>query len=153
MGGYKVRADIDEFYIARVNTGQEGSVDINGKEYRLIVKKVFPEVTNGRFQVDMYFKNDKAPDNLRRGQTLQIRLELGDLTKTLLLARGGFYQKTGGQWVFVVDASGDYAVKREIKLGRQNPDYFEVLSGLKTGDKVVTSSYDTYGDIDKLVLK
>ena len=153
LGDYKVRADIDEFYIARVNTGQEGSVEINGKEYRLVVKKVFPEVTNGRFQVDMVFKNDKAPDNLRRGQTLQIRLELGDLTKTLLLARGGFYQKTGGQWVFVVDPSGDYAVKRQIKLGRQNPDYFEVLDGLKPGEKVITSSYDTYGDIDKLVLK
>jgi HlyD family secretion protein len=153
LDGYKVRAEIDEFYISRVNNGQEGSVEINGKDYRLVVKKVFPEVTNGRFQVDMYFKNDKAPTNLRRGQTLQIRLELGDLTKTLLLARGGFYQKTGGQWVFVVDPSGNNAVKRDIKLGRQNPDYFEVLDGLKAGDKVVTSSYDTYGDIDKLVLK
>ena len=153
LNDYKVRAEIDEFYISRVNDGQEGSADINGTEYRLVVKKVFPEVTNGRFQVDMYFKNDKAPANLRRGQTLQIRLELGDLTKTLLLARGGFYQKTGGQWVYVVDPSGDYAVKRQIKLGRQNPDYFEVLEGLKPGEKVVTSSYDTYGDIDKLVLK
>jgi HlyD family secretion protein len=153
LNDYKVRADIDEFYIARVNVGEEGSVDINGNEYRLVVKKVFPEVTNGKFQVDMIFKNDKAPDNLRRGQTLQIRLELGALTKTLLLARGGFYEKTGGQWVFVVDPSGNYAVKRQIKLGRQNPDYFEVLEGLKPGEKVVTSSYDTYGDVDKLVLK
>ena len=153
LNDYKVRAEIDEFYISRVNDGQEGSTDINGTEYRLVVKKVFPEVNNGRFQVDMYFKDGKAPDNLRRGQTLQIRLELGALTKTLLLARGGFYQKTGGQWVFVVDPSGNYAVKREIKLGRQNPDYFEVLEGLKPGEKVVTSSYDTYGDIDKLVLK
>lgn len=153
IDGYKVRADIDEFYIARVNTGQEGSVDINGKAYRLVVKKVYPEVSNGRFQVDMIFKDDKAPINLRRGQTLQIRLELGDLTKTLLLSRGGFYQKTGGQWVFVVDQSSNNAVKRDIKLGRQNPDYFEVLDGLKPGEKVVTSSYDTYGDIDKLVLK
>lgn len=153
LNDYKVRADIDEFYISRVNTGQEGSVEINGKDYRLVVMKVFPEVTNGRFQVDMVFKNGKAPDKLRRGQTLQIRLELGDLTKTLLLSRGGFYQKTGGQWVFVVDPSGDYATKRQIKLGRQNPDYFEVLEGLKPGEKVVTSSYDTYGDIDKLVLK
>jgi HlyD family secretion protein len=153
LNDYKVRAEIDEFYISRVNDGQEGSADINGTEYRLVVKKVFPEVTNGRFQVDMYFKNDKAPANLRRGQTLQIRLELGDLTKTLLLARGGFYQKTGGQWVYVVDPSGNYAVKRQIKLGRQNPDYFEVLEGLKPGEKVVTSSYDTYGDIDRLVLK
>lgn len=153
LNDYKVRAEIDEFYISRVNTGQEGSVDINGKEYRLVIKKVFPEVTNGKFQVDMIFKNDKAPEKLRRGQTLQIRLELGDLTKTLLLARGGFYQKTGGQWVFVVDPSGNNAVKQQIKLGRQNPDYFEVLDGLKPGDKVITSSYDTYGDIDKLVLK
>jgi len=153
LDGYKVRADIDEFYISRVNTGQEGSVDINGKEYRLVVKKVFPEVTNGRFQVDMFFKDNVAPSKLRRGQTLQIRLELGDLTKTLLLSRGGFYQKTGGQWVYVVDPAGNYAVKRQIKLGRQNPDFFEVLDGLQPGDKVVTSSYDTYGDIDKLVFK
>ena len=153
LNDYKVRADIDEFYISRVNTGQEGSVEINGKEYQLVVKKVFPEVTNGRFQVDMVFKNDKAPNNLRRGQTLQIRLVLSDLTKALLLPRGGFYQKTGGQWVFVVDPSGNYAEKRQIKLGRQNPDYYEVLDGLKSGEKVVTSSYDTYGDIDKLVLK
>ena len=153
IDGYKVRADIDEFYIARINTGQEGSVDINGKTYRLVVKKVFPEVSNGRFQVDMLFKNDKSPPNLRRGQTLQIRLELGDLTKTLLLSRGGFYQKTGGQWVFVVDGSGNTAVKRAIKLGRQNPDYFEVLSGLKPGDKVITSSYDNFGDVDKLIIK
>ncbi|MEJ2196580.1 MAG: HlyD family efflux transporter periplasmic adaptor subunit, partial [Ignavibacteriaceae bacterium] len=97
---YKVRADIDEFYISRINVGQEGSVDINGKEFRLVVKKVYPEVTNGRFQVDMLFKNDKFPANLRRGQTLQIKLELGTLTKTLLLDRGGFYQRTGGQWIF-----------------------------------------------------
>ena len=90
----------------------------------------------------MFFKNNKTPEKLRRGQTLQIRLELGDLTKTLLLSRGGFYQKTGGQWVYLVDASGNSAVKRQIKLGRQNPDYFEVLDGLKPGDKVVTSSYD-----------
>ena len=153
LDGFRVRADIDEFYIARVNTGQEGSVDINRKAYRLVVKKVYPEVSNGRFQVDMVFKDDKAPVKLRRGQTLQIRLELGDLTKTLLLSRGGFYQKTGGQWVFVVEQSGSNAVKRNIKLGRQNPNYFEVLDGLKPGEKVVTSSYDTYGDIDKLVLK
>ncbi len=152
LDGYKVRADIDEFYIARVVKGLHATVDVDGNEYKLIVKKVFPEVKNGKFQVDMEF-DGKTPDDLRRGQTLQIRLQLSERTKALLLARGGFYQKTGGQWVFVLNSSGTEAVKRNISLGRQNPDYFEVLSGLKPGDKVVTSSYDNFGDADKLILK
>jgi HlyD family secretion protein len=152
MDGFKVRADIDEFYIARVAKGLHATADIDGKDFKLVITKVFPEVKNGKFQVDMDF-DGKVPDGIRRGQTLQIRLQLSERTKALLLARGGFYQKTGGQWVFVINQSGDAAVKREISLGRQNPDYFEVLSGLKPGDKVVTSSYDNFGDVDKLILK
>ncbi len=152
MDGYKVRADIDEFYIARVVKGLHATVDIDGKEYKLIVLKVFPEVKDGKFQVDMSFVGP-VPDGIRRGQTLQIRLQLSERTKALLLPRGGFYQKTGGQWVFVINSSGTEAVKRTISLGRQNPDYFEVLSGLKPGDKVVTSSYDNFGDVDKLEIK
>lgn len=152
MDGFKVRADIDEFYIARVVKGLKATVDIDGKDYNLVVSKVFPEVKDGKFQVDMNFEG-AVPGGIRRGQTLQIRLQLSDRTKALLLARGGFYQKTGGQWVYVLNKSGSEAVKRNISLGRQNPDYFEVMSGLKPGDKVVTSSYDNFGEVDKLIIK
>ncbi len=152
LDGYKVRAEIDEFYIARVSRDLHATTDIDGKEYKLIIRKVYPEVKSGKFEVDMDF-DGKTPDGIRRGQTLQIRLQLSDRTKALLLARGGFYQKTGGQWVFVLNKSGSEAVKRNISLGRQNPDYFEVLTGLKPGDKVVTSSYDNFGDVDKLIIK
>jgi HlyD family secretion protein len=152
MDGFKVRADIDEFYIARVTKGLHATAEIDGMDYKLVIIKVFPEVKNGKFQVDMDF-DGKVPDGIRRGQTLQIRLQLSERTKALLLTRGGFYQKTGGQWVFVLNTSGGEAVKKSISLGRQNPDYFEVLSGLKPGDKVVTSSYDNFGNVDKLILK
>jgi HlyD family secretion protein len=152
LDGFKVRADIDEFYIARVSKGLHASVDIDGKTYSLLVTKVYSEVTSGKFQVDMEF-DSKIPDGIRRGQSLQIRLQLSERTRALLLPRGGFYQKTGGQWVFVINSSGNEAGKRSISLGRQNPDYFEVLSGLKSGDRVVTSSYDNFGDVEKLILK
>ncbi|MBX7152042.1 HlyD family efflux transporter periplasmic adaptor subunit [bacterium] len=152
LDGFKVRAGIDEHYIARIQIGQSGEFDFAGKTYILIIKKVYPEVSNGRFEVDMEFQGE-APKDIRRGQTLQIRLELGDLAEAVLVPRGGFYQKTGGQWIFVVDPSGDFAIKRPIKLGRQNPQVFEVIDGLYPGEQVVTSSYDSYGDIDKLMLK
>ncbi len=152
LDGYKVRADIDEFYISRVTKGLNATADIDGDIYKLIIKKVYPEVKDGKFEVDMEFYG-KTPDGIRRGQTLQIRLQLSDKTQAILVPRGGFYQKTGGQWVFVVNQNGDEAVKRNISLGRQNPDYFVVLSGLKPGDKVITSSYDNFGDVDKLILK
>ena len=152
LENFKVRAAIDEFYIARINIGQTGEFDLSGQTYRLQIKKVYPEVRDGRFEVDMVFSG-KTPPGVRRGQTLQIRLELGDLAEAVLLPRGGFYQRTGGQWVYVVDPSGDVAVKRTIKLGRQNPQMFEVLEGIEPGERVITSSYDTFGDIDKLILK
>jgi HlyD family secretion protein len=152
LDGFKVRADIDEYYIARIAKGLNATAEIDGNDYKLVVSKVFPEVKDGKFQVDMEFEG-KVPDGIRRGQTLQIRLQLSERTKALLLSRGGFYQKTGGQWVFAVDKSGSMAIKRSISLGRQNPDYFEVLNGLKPGDKVVTSSYDNFGDVQKLILK
>jgi len=151
LDGFKVRADIDEFYIARVVKGLHATVEIDTKNYNLIVTKVYPQVTGGKFQVDMAFDGE-APSGVRRGQSLQIRLQLSERTKALLLPRGGFYQKTGGQWVFVLNNSGNEAVKRSISLGRQNPDYFEVFNGLIPGDKVVTSSYDNFGDVDKLVI-
>jgi HlyD family secretion protein len=152
LDSFKVRVDVDEFYIARIEIGKTGSFDFAGKTYQVEIRKIYPEVQNGRFAVDMYF-GEEVPQGIRRGQTLHIRLALGDLSEATLLARGGFYQKTGGQWVYVLDKSDDYAIKRDIKIGRQNPQYFEVLDGLKPGEKVITSSYETFGDNEKLVLK
>ncbi|OGU27447.1 MAG: hypothetical protein A2057_10570 [Ignavibacteria bacterium GWA2_35_9] len=148
----KVRASIDEHYIARVLPGQMGEFTFAGNDYKLIIKTVFPQVTNGRFEVDMHFVGE-IPNGIRRGQTLHIKLELGELGEAITVDRGGFYQTTGGQWIFVIDESGDFAVKRNIKLGRQNTNAFEVIEGLKAGEKVITSSYDTFGDVEKLVLK
>jgi len=152
LDSFKVRVDVDEFYIARIEIGKTGSFDFAGKTYQVEIRKIYPEVQNGRFAVDMYF-GEEVPQGIRRGQTLHIRLALGDLSEATLLARGGFYQKTGGQWVYVLDKSDDFAIKRDIKIGRQNPQYFEVLDGLKPGEKVITSSYETFGDNEKLVLK
>jgi len=152
LDGFKVRAGIDEHYLPRINLDQTGEFDFAGQTYALITKKVYPEIRDGRFDVDLEFQG-KEPEGIRRGQTLHIRLELGDLSEAILLSRGGFYQKTGGQWVYVLDGSGDYATKRSIKLGRQNPQVFEVLEGLEPDEQVITSSYDSFGDIDKLILK
>ena len=150
--GYKVRVDIDEHYISRIYTGLRGDFTFNDTTYLLEIKKVYTQVTNGRFQVDMEFLN-KVPGGIRRGQTLQIRLALSDETQALLLAKGGFYQQTGGNWIFKVSQDGTKAYKVDIQLGRQNPDFYEVLSGLQPGDKVVTSSYENYGDNQELILK
>lgn len=152
LDGFKVRADIDEFYISRVIKGLHATAEIEGKDYDLSITKVFPEVKSGKFQVDMIFES-AVQSGVRRGQTLHIRLQLSEKTKAMLLPRGGFYHKTGGQWVFVLNNSGIEAVKKDIILGRQNPDYFEVLNGLNPGDKVVTSSYDNFGDASKLIFK
>jgi HlyD family secretion protein len=152
VDSFKVRASIDEHYIARVNPGQMGEFSFAGETYKLVIKTVFPQVSNGRFEVDMHFVGE-VPKAIRRGQTLQIRLELGELSNALTVERGGFYQTTGGQWIFVLDKSGDFALRRDIKLGRQNSQVFEVLEGLKEGEKVITSSYENYKDIEKLVLK
>lgn len=152
VDSFKVRVAIDEHYIARISPGQTGEFSFSDHDYKLVIKKVFPEVKNGQFEVDMHFAGE-VPKGIRRGQSLQIRLELGELSQALTVERGGFYQTTGGQWIFVVDPSGDFAYKREIRLGRQNTQDFEILDGLKRGEKVITSSYDTFGDVDKLVLK
>nr|WP_294903773.1 efflux RND transporter periplasmic adaptor subunit [uncultured Lacibacter sp.] len=152
MSGFKVRVDIDEHYISRIFTGLEGNCDVAGKTYKLKIKKVYTQVANGRFQVDMEFA-DKAPETVRRGQTLQIRLALSEETQAVLVPKGGFYQQTGGNWIFKVNENGTIAYKVDIQLGRQNPDYYEVLSGLKPGDKVITSSYENYGNMQELILK
>lgn len=152
LDGFKVRAEIDEYYIARLEVGLFGNFDLAGITYQLKVTKIYPEVRDGRFAVDMEFASD-LPEDIRRGQTVHIRLALGDLSECLQLARGGFYQNTGGNWAYVLDESGNIAVKRDIRLGRMNPKVFEVLEGLSAGDKIITSSYDNFGDVDKIVLK
>lgn len=152
LDGFKVRAAIDEHYLPRIQIGQAGEFDFAGATNRLVTKKIYPEIVDGRFEVDMEFTG-KEPDGIRRGQTVHIRLELSDLSDQVMLPRGGFYQKTGGQWVYVVDPSGKFATKRRIRLGRQNTQVFEVLEGLQPGEKVITSSYDTFAHIDKLILK
>jgi len=152
MDGYKMRASIDERYVSRVVPGQEAELDFSGKTYQLYVSKIYTGVTGGAFQVDMLFK-DEVPDNIKRGQTIQMRLQFSTPTEALILKRGGFFQQTGGNWVYVVDPSGDVAVKRNIKLGRQNTKYYEVLEGLEEGEDVIVSSYENFGDKDKLVLK
>ncbi len=150
--GYKVRVEVDEHYISRIFIGLSGGATVAGKDFKLTIKKVFTQVTNGRFQVDMEF-NDSIPQGIRRGQTLQIRLALSDETQAVLISKGGFYQQTGGNWIFKVNAGGTTAYKTDIQLGRQNPEYYEVLQGLKPGDKVVTSSYENFGNMQELILQ
>ena len=151
VSGFKVRADIDEHYISRIFTGLTGEFDLGDKSYKLRVRKIYTQVTNGRFQVDLEFTG-RVPSGIRRGQSLQIRLALSDETQALLLSKGGFYQQTGGNWIYKLNEAGTIAYKVDIQLGRQNPDYYEILQGLKPGDKVVTSSYENYGDMQELVL-
>jgi HlyD family secretion protein len=152
MDGYKMRANIDERYVSRVVIGQEAEMDFSGKSYDLYVSKIYTGVTGGAFQVDMLFKSE-VPLNIKRGQTIQMRLKFSTPTDALILKRGGFFQQTGGNWVYVVDPSGEVAVKRNIKLGRQNTKFYEVLEGLEPGEQVITSSYETFGEKDKLILK
>jgi HlyD family secretion protein len=152
LDAYSVRALIDENYITRVEAGRAGSFDLAGKTYGLKVRRVFPAVRDNRFEVDLDFVG-AAPPDLRRGQTLHVRLELGDLTEALLVARGGFWDTTGGNWIYLLDSSGKVAVKHPIRLGRYNPEVYEVLEGLKPGDRVITSSYESFGDMERLVLK
>jgi HlyD family secretion protein len=135
-----------------VFTGLMGEFSFAGKTYKLKITKVFTQVANSRFQVDMEFVGE-VPQGIRRGQTLQVLLSLSDETMAILVPRGGFYGKTGGNWIFKVSKDGTKAYKVDIQLNRQNPDYFEVVQGLQPGDKVITSSYDNFGDIQELVLK
>jgi HlyD family secretion protein len=152
LGAFKVQADPDEHYISRIYTGLKARFDFNDSTYQLVIKKVYTQVTNGRFLVDMEFVG-KVPQGIRRGQTLQILLALSDERQAVMIPKGGFYQQTGGNWIFKVSADGTKAYKVNIQLGNQNQDYYEVLSGLQPGDKVITSSYETYGNIQELVLK
>jgi len=152
LTSYKVTAQIDEHYIDRVRTLLTATLDRQGKEYNLIVKRVYPEVRNGTFKIDMEFA-DSMPDNIRTGQTYYTSLQLGQPKISVLVPIGGFFQETGGQWIFVLDPSESFAIKRNISLGRKNPKYYEVIEGLTPGEKVIISGYDTFGKNEKLVFK
>lgn len=149
---FKIEADIDEHYIDRVKRDLSATLERNGNEYKLRLRKVYPEVRNGRFRVDLVFVDDK-PETIRAGQSYNIRLQLGESNDALLLPKGGFFQSTGGQWVFVVDPNGNEAIRRNIRLGKQNSRYYEVLEGLQPGEQVITSNYDSFGDAERIVLK
>lgn len=152
LSGFKVRVNVDEHYLSRIFVGQTGDFSFANKSYKLKIKKVFTQVLNNTFQVDMDFVGE-VPQGIRRGQTLQIVLALSDETTAILLPKGGFYQQTGGNWIFKVSEDGKTATRVDIQLGRQSIDYYEVLGGLNPGDKVITSSYENYGTIQELVLK
>lgn len=151
-GGFKVRANVDERYISRIFNGQEAEFDLGGEIYKLAVNKIFTNVTNGSFQVDLIFTGEE-PENIKRGQTLQLRIKFSGETEAVTIKRGGFYQETGGNWIYVVDANGTSAQKRNIKIGRQNIYSYEVLEGLTPGEKVIVSSYESFGDKEKLIFK
>ena len=153
LDSLKLSAAIDEFYIERVRPGQAATTEpLDGERRQVTVTRVYPEVQNGQFKVDLEFAG-AAPEGLRRGQSVRLRLKLSAPEEALLLARGGFYQSTGGSWAYVLGEEGEVATRQPIRLGRQNPEHFEVLSGLEPGDKVVTSSYETFGEADRLVLE
>jgi HlyD family secretion protein len=152
LTGYKVRVDVDEHYISRIYTGQKGTFKLNNKQYTLVIKKIFTQVVNGRFQVDMVFEND-VPKGIRRGQNLQIQVALSAEKEALLVQKGGFFLKTGGNWIFRLSEDGTTAYKVDIQLGSQNTKYYEVLSGLNVGDKVITSTYDSFNEIEQLIIE
>ena len=152
LDGFKVRVDVDEHYISRIYPNQTGTFTFAGKEHKLKIKKIFTQVTAGRFQVDMEFEGEE-PKGIRRGQTLQIVLSLSDETQAIVVPRGAFFQQTGGNWIFKVSENGKTAYRIPIQLGRQSIDQYEVLEGLNPGDKVITSSYENFGNIQELVLK
>ena len=150
--GFKLRANIDERYVSRVYIGQEAEFDFAGQTYKLAINKIFTDVTNGSFQVDLFF-NGAEPGQIKRGQTLQVRLSFSSPTDAIIVKRGGFFQETGGNWIYLVDPSGEFAIKRKIKIGRQNTNFYEVMEGLEQGEQVIISSYDSFGGKEKLVFK
>jgi HlyD family secretion protein len=152
LTSYKVTAQIDEHYIDRVRTQLDATLERQSNKFNLTVRRVYPEVRNGTFKIDMIFR-DSMPDNIRTGQTYYISLQLGQPKVSVLVPIGGFFQETGGQWIFVLDPSESFATKRSISIGRKNPKYYEVLEGLKPGEKVIVSGYETFGKNEKLILK
>lgn len=151
LDGFKLRARIDERYVNRTYISQPASFDYGGQTYNLEISKIYSTITGGAFEVDLEFNSE--PPAIRRGQTLQLRLQFSGVADALIIPRGGFYQTTGGNWIYVLDASGSQAVKRAIRIGRQNIHHYEVLEGLEPGERVITSSYDSYGDKDRLIFR
>lgn len=152
LDSYKLRVEIDEHYISRIKRNLIGDCEFSENEYKAFITKIFPEVKEGKFNVYMEFK-EKIPQEIRIGQTSRIRLELGESKEAVLVPKGGFYQTTGGQWIYVIDPTNSFATKKTIKIGRQNPQYYEVIEGMAPGEKVITSGYENYGNVDKLILK
>jgi HlyD family secretion protein len=151
LTNYKIEASIDEHYIDRVKRELSASLARNGNEFELGVRKVYPEVRNGKFNVDLVFSSER-PETIRTGQSYNIKLQLGESNQSLLLPKGAFYQNTGGQWIYVVNATGDEAEKRAIRIGKQNAKYYELLEGLEAGEKVITSNYSAFGDAERIVI-
>ncbi len=149
---FKIEADIDEHYIDRVQRDLTAILERAGKEYPLRLRKVYPEVRNGKFKVDLVFTEEK-PETIRTGQSYNIKLQLGESSDALLLPKGSFFQSTGGQWIFVVGNGGDEAIRRNIRIGKQNSRFYEVLEGLQDGENVITSNYDSFGEAERIVLK
>jgi HlyD family secretion protein len=152
LDSFKIRVRIDELYLPRTEKGLYGTFNFAQEQYELVITKIYPTITEGRFEVDMEFTGKQA-EGIKRGQSVRIRLELGNSAEALLLPVGGFYKDTGGNWVYVIEENGAQAVRRDIRLGRKNPEYFEVTGGLEEGDRVITSSYDHFGDNEVLLLK
>lgn len=152
LDSYKIEAQIDEHYIDRVAPGLEATFERQNEKYSSVIRKVYPEVRDGKFKADFRFEGQQ-PENIRTGQTYYLNLQLGQSAEAILIPRGSFYQNTGGKWVYVLNADGTKATKRSVRIGRQNPQYYEVLEGLAPGDKVIISSYDSFGDKDELLIK
>ncbi len=153
IDGYRLEARIDERYVSRVFIGQEAAFSYSGKVYQLNINKIYTDVTNGSFKVDLYFLNDHTPKGIKRGQTVQVRLSFSGETDAIIIKRGSFFQETGGNWIYVLDESGDFAYKRSIRINRQNTNFYEVMEGLQAGERVIVSSYDSFGDKEKLIFK
>ncbi len=151
--GFKMEARIDERYVTRVFIGQEAELSFAGKIYKLYVDKIYTDVQNGAFKVDLLFKDDITPKGLKRGQTVQLRLTFSNETNAIIVKRGSFFQDTGGNWIYVIDESGEFAFRRPIKINRQNTSYYEVTEGLSDGENVIVSSYYSFGDKEKLIFK
>ncbi len=152
LDSYKIEAQIDEHYIDRVTPGLEATFERQNEKYSAAIRKVYPEVRDGKFKADFRFTGQQ-PENIRTGQTYYLNLQLGQPAEAIIIPRGSFYQTTGGKWVYVVNADGTRAVKRSVRIGRQNPQYYEVLEGLEPGEKVIISSYESFGDNDELIIK
>lgn len=152
LENYKIEVQIDEHYIDRVTAGLSASFEKNSESYSAVIRKVYPEVRSGKFKADLKF-NGTQPDNIRTGQTYYLNLQLGSPADAVIIPKGTFYQHTGGNWIYVLDESGKFAVKRAIKIGRQNPKYYEILEGLEAGEKVIISGYENFGDSEKVEFK